>query len=411
MKPDIIYPKIRFPIDIRLEKIENEEIILINCPIGISKAPLALVPAVGPILSCFDGTISVKDILEKFSPHGLTKELLDTLITLLDDNLFLASARFFEAQNTNVQEFKNAKIRPAALAGRAYPKSVKDLEVELGRYLDTNKISFQANTKQMRGLVAPHIDYRRGQITYGKTYNIIKDRAPDLYVLIGTAHQYGKNIFHLCSKDFDSPFGLMTCDQSFMKNLANKYGAARSYEEEILHKQEHSLELQVPFIKKLNPDTKIAPVLVGSFHHMLQSGKLPQQFEEYDKFADSLAGCVKEYQASGKKVCFLAGVDMAHVGMSFGDTIKLTPEKMDAVAVRDKMYLDSISAQDKNAMFKHIEEDLDERRICGFPTMYTVLDCFDRLGIKYECETFEYRQAVDYQTDCAVTFAGMGIYS
>jgi hypothetical protein len=43
--------------------------------------------------------------------------------------------------------------------------------------------------------------------------------------------------------------------------------------------------------------------------------------------------------------------------------------------------------------------------------MYTVLDVFDRLGITYKTEIFDYRQAVDYKTECAVTFAGAGLYA
>ena len=40
----------------------------------------------------------------------------------------------------------------------------------------------------------------------------------------------------------------------------------------------------------------------------------------------------------------------------------------------------------------------------------TMLDVCDRLDLKYTAEIIDYSQAVDYQTDCAVTFAGVSFY-
>lgn len=102
---------------------------------------------------------------------------------------------------------------------------------------------------------------------------------------------------------------------------------------------------------------------------------------------------------------------MAHVGKSFGDDKPLTPEFMEHVRQRDLMYLQTIKEQDAHELFSHIAEDEDARRICGFPTMYTVLDVFKRLGIKCTASVYDYRQAVDYPRECAVTFAGVGLYS
>ena len=404
------YPKLRHPIDIRFETVENQQIILLSCPIGVSKSPLALVSAVAPILACFQGNMSAHEILDKFSSQGLTEDVLNQLINLLDDNLFLAGSRFFAAQQTMLEDFHNSSTRPAALAGRAYSAIPVELQGEIERYLNQNRLIDRVDRRQLHGLVSPHIDYRRGHLTYGKTYNILRDQNPDLYILIGTSHQYSRNIFHLSSKDFDSPLGILKCDLEFMSKLASLYGEKRSFDEEILHRQEHSLELQIPFIKHLKPNPMIAPILVGSFHNMLAAGKVPEEHEEYDRFAYSLTKCISDFKNSGRVPCLVAGVDMAHVGKYFGDNEALTPDKMSLIEERDRKYLDYICKQDKKSLFEHIAEDMDARRVCGFPTMYTVIDTFDRLGIKYQAELIEYRQAVDYNIDCGVTFAGVAIW-
>ena len=98
---------------------------------------------------------------------------------------------------------------------------------------------------------------------------------------------------------------------------------------------------------------------------------------------------------------------MAHIGQAFGDSKPLSPEFMEHIAQRDRTYLETLLKNDKRALFSHIHEDQDARRICGFPTMYLTLDLFSRLGIQPRAELIDYRQAVDYKRDCAVTFAGM----
>ena len=155
----------------------------------------------------------------------------------------------------------------------------------------------------------------------------------------------------------------------------------------------------------------IAPILVGSFYQMLTSGKPPHEFAIYEDFISSLTEGCRERLATGASICVIAGVDMAHVGPHFGDAQALTPEYMQQVEVRDRAYLEAIKAQDKNALWEHIASDNDQRRICGFPTMYTILDLFDRLQLTYSATLYDYRQAVDYSTGCAVTFAGIGLYA
>jgi MEMO1 family protein len=410
MHPSITYPKLRWPLDIRLERIDaNNEALVIMCPLGVS-SPLALVPAVGPVIGAFDGQISTSEILNRFSQYGLTQALLVQLIDMLDNALFLATPKFFEAQKIMLDNYSASTERHPALAGLSYALSSIDLEKEINSYFELGKTVLRSRNSKMCALVAPHIDYRRGSVCYGITYNHLKQESHDIYILIGTAHQYSRLMFHLTKKHFSTPLGSLSCETEFVHMLATLYGEKRSFEDEILHRKEHSLELQTPFLKKLKGNSRIVPILVGSFYHMLSSGKSPSQFEEYEKFIESLLECFKHFSALGKSICLIAGVDMAHIGKSFGDKDSLSQEKMEQIGLRDKEYLDAIAMQNKEKLFSHIAEDSDARRICGFPTMYTVIDLFDRLGLKYSAEIFNYRQAVDYEKDCAVTFAGLGMY-
>jgi AmmeMemoRadiSam system protein B len=401
-------PKLRWPLDIRMHNLDGHDALVIQCPIGISAAPLALMPQFAPVIVELDGVQTSDEIVNKFAPQGLTPEILRELITRLDAHLFMANARYFAAEKIAKEAFQSAPVRAPALAGGAYPARKEDLAGMVRGYLKSVQ---PAETKRdIACLVAPHIDYRRGGACYGAIYPRLAESRADTYILIGTAHQYSRGIFHLCAKDFESPLGVHPCDQSFVSQLAHRFGIERSFADEYLHRREHSLELQLPFLSAVQPEAAVVPILVGSYHQMLEATRYPHEWEEYETFAGALTEIIKERTKRGDKVTFLAGVDMAHVGRSFGDEGALSPERMREVGYRDQVYLRALEESDPKALFDHIAEDQDARRVCGFPTMHLVLDVLNRLGGKTEVDVVAYDQAVDYSGDCAVTFAGVAMY-
>ena len=403
-------PKLRWPIEIRLEQVGQDQVLYMNCPHGLNPQPLVLVRAIAPVVGALDGTKSIIQILKQFEAVGLSKEMLEQLINLLDQHYFLENDRYHQKLNSNIQGFRDAPLRLAALAGQAYPSDRLELEAEIKRWIKFGTPKIKIPSKKLIGLVAPHIDYRRGGKAYGEAYCNLADEEHDLFILIGTAHQYSERLFHLTAKDFETPLGQAICDKPFIHELAKLYGTERSFADEHLHRKEHSLELQLPFLSQLKPKTKIAPILVGSFNQLLQSYAEPQANSEYDDFAGALTEVVSAKMKSGSQVCFILGIDMAHFGRQFGDSDELTPDWLAQVRTRDEQYLAALVSGNKQAVWSHVAEDQDLRKICGFPTVYTVLDVFDRLGLKFEGKIFDYQQAVNVPAGCAVTFASVGMY-
>lgn len=413
MEKHLEFPKLRWPIDLKLHEIENNKpVLVITCPLGLTLEPLCLIPEVSAVIQLFDGSNSVNQIADRLSGNGATPEIVAQIADLLDSNLFLDGPHFKAAEAKIKEQFRQVDIRPAVRAGYVYPADAAALGREIDGYLvngstDTGRLC----PDSMMGLMAPHIDYRRGGNSYGKTYAALRGGDHELYVLMGTSHQYSELLFHLTRKSFACPLGDAPCQHSFVEQLAQRYGYERSFQDEFLHKEEHSIELQIPFLQRVQSGAKIVPILIGSFHEMIVSDRLPESLPAYDEFVGALAELIAGELRAGTRVCFIAGVDMAHVGRAFGDPGELTPGFMEEIGQRDQLYLDSIIRQDNEALFAHIAEDRDARRICGFPTMYTLIDLFGRLDIAYQCNVFDYSQTVDYKTDCAVTFAGLGMYT
>ena len=405
------YPKLRWPLDIKLERIGDDELLVVRCPLGVSPEPLLLIAALAPVVIALDGSLSFQQVLDKFSPVGLSEQLLSQLIEVLDSKLFLANARFFAAEKQMKAEFLALEVRPPAFAGRVYPASAGELSQLVDSYCALAPARLEQNASAPEVLVAPHIDYRRGGKSYGKIYPELAANDVEVVFLLGTSHKYSKGLFQFTRKSFACPTGTLMTEKESIGRIAARFGEKRAFEDEYLHKDEHSLELQVPFLARFLPNATLVPILVGSFHEMLPDGRNPSEFEEYESFVSAFVEELSALSASGRRWCVVAGVDMAHVGRAFGDTGALTPEKMREIASKDSEYLAAITSGNKDALFRHVAEDLDARRICGFPTMYTILDAMERLSISLSGDVVDYSQAVDYTTDCAVTFAGVSLRS
>lgn len=402
------YPKLRWPLDTQFQKINDQEVLILRCPLAIG-TPLFLKAALAPILASFDGKTSLEEIVNKFSQYGITPSFISEILQILDNALLLDNEKFHEADLRRRKEFHASPIRKAALAGAVYPESKKALQETLDKYLSYG--ASEKTDQNLIALLAPHIDYARGGKCYGITYNRLRPQEHDLYIILGICHAYSSHAFHLCNKGFETPLGTQACDHEFVERLAKRYGEELAFSDEILHSTEHSIELQIPFISRLHPKTPLVPILTGSFHYALTQGFTDQVLTHYDAFVAALALCLQEEISKGKKICIIAAVDMSHIGQNFGDATALTPNFLQDIAHYDAQYLDAICNQDKSALLEHIKKYDEMCRICGFPAVYTTLDLLDRLNIKTSGEVLSYDQAVDYKTDCAVTFAGMALYA
>jgi len=135
MNEAIHFPKLRWPLEVRMEKIEGGDVLYINCPIGVSEEPLLLIPGVAPLVGSFDGTSTVEQIASRFEQFGATPEIVTQLAQLLDKHLFLDSPAFKRAFNEIKESFHNSPIRKAAIAGISYSKDPETLSFQIDEYL------------------------------------------------------------------------------------------------------------------------------------------------------------------------------------------------------------------------------------------------------------------------------------
>jgi MEMO1 family protein len=351
---------------------------------------------------------------KQFGTLLLTNEL-QRFIDLLDHHYYLQTARFLVHRNGIVEEFKRQPRRAPAHMGSVYRQDAGELRMQLDGYFASPRgpgmPSLDTQTVTPKAIVAPHIDFHRGGPAYAWAYKgLAESEGADLYVLLGTSHCGGENPFILTFKDFDTPLGPVETDKEFTRRLQESC-REDLLTDEFLHRGEHSLEFQVLFLKYIaqrkaelkgerEKPFKIIPILVSSFHSMVLNESPPERHPPVETFIDALQDLVAQ---ESRQICFVAGVDLAHVGKQFGDLEPITPDFLKWVETEDRLLIDKLAALDAAGFFGEIAKDRDKRRICGFAPLYSLIQLLDGSYGR----TLKYDQAFTPETGSAVTFTSM----
>ncbi len=415
MEKERAYPKLR-QLDIIPTEISGQKVFALRDPLNLSGKILFLPYHAFFIVSLFDGQHSITDIQVEFMRRFgelIYREKIYELIGQLEQHYLLESERFWNAQNQIIADFKKATLRPMALIGEAYADDREEVKNMVNSFFYPPAGPGLPETpfppKNLIGVMAPHIDYRRGGHCYAFAHKaILESAAADLYIILGIAHAATKNPYVLTRKDFETPWGVVETDRSFITELENKL-SFDPYEDEFAHKTEHSIELQLIFLKSLWPNQssfKIVPILCGSFHEAVLEGRSPQEIEHIKNFLDSLKTIISQ---GGRKICLLASADLAHLGLRFGDAEEPNRFSLQTLQEDDLRLLKFVEQVDAEGFYQVIRQERDRRRICGLPAIYTLLYLLQNRTPKGNL--LKYSQAFDAATKSVVTFASAAFYS
>src|SRR5690606_7164614 len=136
---------------------------------------------------------------------------------------------------------------------------------KMGRNSPPSKLNLPPGNS-VRAILAPHIDYKRGGETYAWAYQAIEQHTKaDTYIVLGSLHRPASSLFIATDKNYDTPFGPVETDQEMLEELKSLY-PQDLLAEDYLHADEHTIELQAVYLKKIMGDRPftILPILVGS---------------------------------------------------------------------------------------------------------------------------------------------------
>ena len=336
------------------------------------------------------------------------KELED-LVRRFDEAMILDGPAFAMFH----QQYRQSGRRPAALAGRSYAATLRALGAQLEQlFVGQNgggPPAFPAApaTSGFRGILSPHIDFQRGGPVYTWSYRELVERShAETFVILGVAHQFCRRRFVLTRKDFETPLGIVPTDRSYVDRLASLAGHDL-FDDELSHRTEHSIEFQVVFLQYLlggRRDFTIVPILVGSFHDLMERGIDPLEDPDVGRSSNALR--VAE-AGHGKNAAYIGGIDLCHVGPEFGDPSPVDPVVQEQVRQFDGAMLDRAAAGDAEGWFRTAGSIGNRWRVCGLAATYTFLHAIGPARGRL----LKYEQALDDRRTCCVSFASMAFHA
>ncbi len=404
-------PKLRPVIPRRVEHQGQVFVLLQDSPAVLAQPVMIPHDGFHHIIRHFDGQLTLVEIQARvIRQTGLflsIKELED-LVKRLDAAMLLEGPTF-----TNfLQTYRQSGKRPAALAGRSYAGTVRALRAQLEQFFvgDGGAGRPEAGhetSATFRGILSPHIDFQRGGPVYTWSYKELVERTDaDTFVILGVAHQYCQRRFALTRKDFETPLGLVPTDREYVDQIAARAGRDL-FQDELSHRTEHSIEFQVVFLQYVLGEGRpfsIVPILVGSFHDLMERGVDPGSDAEISDFIDALR---EAEAASGRKVAYIGGIDLCHVGPEFGDPTTVAPELEEQVRQFDDSMLAHAASCDPEGWFRTAAGVGNRWRVCGLAATYTMLRAIGPA----EGRLLKYHQAIDDRRTCCVSFASMTFHS
>jgi MEMO1 family protein len=196
-------------------------------------------------------------------------------------------------------------IRPAALAGVFYPDDPEKLRELIAQFMDFDMDEIAPNFDSdvdIHAIVVPHAGYVFSGWVAAMSYKFLEGRDYDAVVVIAPSHQeYFEGAAIYRGSAWASPLGNVEIDTELAKLIANGSELIELSQKGHGYKNkkaEHSLEVQVPFIKTVLPDVQIVPISMGS-----------QDFTTAHELVRSIYEAI---QKSGRKVLVIASSDLSH---------------------------------------------------------------------------------------------------
>jgi MEMO1 family protein len=346
----------------------------------LSDQMLQLPAALGLVLQYFDGNNTVKqiaDAVEREHDVAVDQAFIAELSQELDQVVLLDGPTYAAAVKDAIDEYRKTGVRQMACVGGCYSPDPKKLADEMRRLFEHSKgaglpTEF-GKSDDLRAVFVPHIDYRRGGPSFSFGFRELVERSQaDTFVIVGTNH-YSPARFTLTRNHFATPLGVVETDREYVDALAERYSVDEAYEDELAHRPEHSIELEVVILQYLLGERrpfKIVPLLVGPFQDAIDETKSPGDLPDVQRMIAALQEVERE---QGKRVCYLISGDLAHIGPKFGDDWRIDAKVAEWNRAADEKLLCEFSSTDPSRFSAFINAEGDERRICGFPPGFTTL--------------------------------------
>jgi len=288
---------------------------------------------------------------------------------LLGMNVFPLESK--EIANPNAEAHMNKRdahdqsIRPPAVAGAFYTDDPDDLSAQIKGFLD------HVPPKKLPGtitaLIAPHAGYIYSGQVAAHAYKLIEGKTFDTVVVIAPSHRYPLRGASVYSRGaYQIPLGLISINEELALQIIQTSDLFTYVPQ--AHVKEHSLEVQLPFLKTVLGEFKLLPILLGA-----------HDFSTCQAVAESLYQTLKN-----QSVLIVASTDLSHFH-PYQQAVSL-----------DEIVLDYVKRYDPEGLYSAIASGKCEA--CGSDPLVTTMLLAQKLGAT-RSEVLTYANSGDVSGD------------
>jgi MEMO1 family protein len=265
-------------------------------------------------------------------------------------------------------------LRLPAVSGRFYPSNPTELTALVRQYTAADKMAVPVRA---RACLVPHAGYVYSGHVAGAVY--ARMAIPKKVLILGVRHYpHGANVAMISSGAWRTPLGDASIDGPLAAALRGACPLLR--EDSVAHSNEHSLEVQIPFLQVLEPAFTFVPVALGAV-----------RFEDLVAVGEAVGHVIA---ASSDEILLLTTSDLNHY------------ENDATTRVKDHRAIDRILALDARGLYDTCRNEAIS--MCGLGPTVAMLTALQNLGTT-QPELVRYATSADVSGDLSavVGYAGM----
>jgi AmmeMemoRadiSam system protein B len=241
-----------------------------------------------------------------------------------------------------------ATVREAAVAGSWYPGSARAITAEVDRYLEA--AGEVAVSGRLIALISPHAGLRYSGPVAAYGYGLLRERSPLTVVLVGPSHRAAFDGVAVHSRGaWETPMGRAPIDEPLAEALLEPDQGI--FADALVHREEHSLEMQMPFLQRLVPELRVVPVMMGN-----------QSRREVEALAGAMSRALKDRD----DVVLVASSDLSHY------------HPANVANREDKIVVEQVGDFDADALMRRLEDH--QNVACGGGPVVAVMKAARGLG-------------------------------
>ena len=256
---------------------------------------------------------------------------------------------FFNKSGKGQKDDNNLQNRQPCVAGSFYPSNPQQLKNELEGFFNE---ALAKKTENVLAIIAPHAGYVYSGLVAATSFNQVDPEKDYGHIfIIGSSHRTYFDGASIYSKgNYITPLGEVEVDLDLAKKLIDGHKVFTFNKD--AHLQEHSLEVQLPFLQyKMKREFKIIPIVMGT-----------QSVGTIEKVAKALKPYFNE------RNLFVISSDFSHYP-PYEDAMKVDEATAKAIATNSpEEFLETIRQNER----KNIPNL--STSICGWTSVLALLD-------------------------------------